>query len=278
MSKTCFVISPIGPDGSKIRRYADLTLRHILEPACSEHGYDCIRADQISDPGMITSQVITHIINDDMVIADLTSQNPNVFYELAIRHTLRKPVVQIISKGETIPFDVAHSRTIFVDLTDPDNVVSSRTELSRQIKFAASNPTGIDTPISTAIDIELLRQSNDPPKNRHLEILEQFRDIRNLITRLSKTTPSLEYQKNHHSSHEQILFSVDFSKVDSVGILTYSDDFGTFQEFLNTCFSDVMSAYVDTYTYGEVKWTPMSRQFLREVKVDEGTRLSLVLH
>src|SRR4051812_30411064 len=98
--KTCFVISPIGDIDSDIRKRSDQVLKHVIQPAVTSCGYVATRADQISEPGMITSQVIQHIANDSMVIADLTGRNPNVFYELAIRHALRKPYLQLIENGE----------------------------------------------------------------------------------------------------------------------------------------------------------------------------------
>jgi hypothetical protein len=57
----CFVISPIGEEGTEIRRRADQVLKHIITPAAEECGYETIRADKISEPGMITSQVIQHL-------------------------------------------------------------------------------------------------------------------------------------------------------------------------------------------------------------------------
>jgi len=51
-----------------------------------------IRADKISEPGIITTQIIGHIVDAELVIADLTDKNPNVFYELAIRHAIRNPI------------------------------------------------------------------------------------------------------------------------------------------------------------------------------------------
>ncbi len=94
--KTCFVIAPIGDPDSDIRRRSDQILKHIIKPAVGKCGYDAIRADQISEPGMITHQVIEHVVGDPLVVADLTGQNPNVFYELAIRHAIRKPFVPLI--------------------------------------------------------------------------------------------------------------------------------------------------------------------------------------
>lgn len=57
------------------------------------------------------------IISADLVIADLTGNNPNVFYELAIRHSYRKPTIQIIKGEMDIPFDVANMRTISYETT-----------------------------------------------------------------------------------------------------------------------------------------------------------------
>src|SRR5438128_2309435 len=109
--KLCFVISPVGDEGSDIRKRADQILKHVISPIVKELGYEPVRSDQISKPGVITGQIIEHLIEDSLVVADLTGYNPNVFYELAVRHAVRKPVVQLRKKGEPLPFDVAPVRT-----------------------------------------------------------------------------------------------------------------------------------------------------------------------
>jgi hypothetical protein len=77
-----------------------------------------VRADQIGKPGMITAQVIEHLANARVVIADLSFHNPNVFYEVALRHACRKPIVQLIRTIDPIPFDLDQFRTIRIDTTD----------------------------------------------------------------------------------------------------------------------------------------------------------------
>jgi len=57
-------------------------------------------------------QVYERLVSADLVIADLSGGNPNVFYELAVRHMTRKPFVQLLIKGEALPFDVAPERTV----------------------------------------------------------------------------------------------------------------------------------------------------------------------
>src|SRR5688500_15553907 len=102
--KICFVISPIGEEDSETRKRSDLVLKHIITPPIDQSGYEVVRADKISEPGIITTQIIQYIVDAPLVVADLTERNPNVFYELALRHAIRKPLVQLIKKGESIPF------------------------------------------------------------------------------------------------------------------------------------------------------------------------------
>jgi hypothetical protein len=87
----CFVIAPIGKDRTDTRKRSDQILKHVIASVGGECGFDAIRADNISEAGMITTQVINHIVNDPLVVADLTGSNANVFYELAVRHAIRSP-------------------------------------------------------------------------------------------------------------------------------------------------------------------------------------------
>jgi hypothetical protein len=178
---TCFVIAPIGKEGSDIRLRSDQILTHIIRPVAKECGYRAIRADHISEPGIITTQVIDHILNDPMVVADLTDSNANVFYELAVRHAIRKPYVQIIQKGERIPFDVIGVRTIELDHGNLDSVSAARDEIRKQMKFTAENPAKVESPISVAIDFERMRGSGDPEKRQISDILMGISELRDMM-------------------------------------------------------------------------------------------------
>ena len=179
--KTCFVIAPIDDEGSEVRRRADQVLMHIIKPATKECGYEAVRADEISEPGIITSQIIQRLIDDDLVIADLTGRNPNVFYELAVRHTVKKPVVQIIQADESIPFDIAPTRTIHFDHRDLDSVSTCIDELIKQIRCVEKDPSKIDSPISVAIDLQSLRQSENPLEKSNAEIIAMLQDLRTTV-------------------------------------------------------------------------------------------------
>ncbi|PWN56201.1 hypothetical protein [Abyssibacter profundi] len=171
--KTCFVIAPIGATGSPARQRSDKVLKYVLGEVVQTLGYaEPVRADSIGEPGIITSQIIKHITDDDLVIADLTDLNPNVFYELAIRHMIGKPLVQIIEKGHKIPFDVAASRTIFIDHTDLESVGHAKKELKAQITAVENDPSKVDNPITVSLQLEALKNS-EVPSEQVLGLIQQ---------------------------------------------------------------------------------------------------------
>lgn len=182
----CFVIAPIGDPETEIRRRSDQILKHIITPAVAECGYEALRADQISEPGIITSQVIQHIVEDPLVMADLTGRNPNVFYELAVRHAIQKPLVQIIQKGETIPFDVAGTRTVHVDHQDLDSVEEAKREIVKQVRAVEKDSKLVDTPISVAIDLQFLRQSENPEERSLADLVAVIAEVRTSIVGIEK--------------------------------------------------------------------------------------------
>jgi len=148
----CFYITPIGGEDTIERRHSDLFLGSIVSPAVAECGLRLVRADQISQSGVITRQIIEHIVHAKLVVADLSFHNPNVFYELAIRHACRKPTVQIIQVCDKIPFDVSPVRTIVIDNTDIYSLIpqleSYKSEISNQIRKALESGAEADNPIS----------------------------------------------------------------------------------------------------------------------------------
>lgn len=149
---TAFYVSPIGSPGSIQRKHADMFAASIVEPALEQSKLKLVRADQIDTPGLITRQVLEYLLKSRLVIVDLSFNNPNVFYELAIRHILRKPTVQIIRAEDKIPFDISQSRTIVIDESDKYDFVPKIgtyiAMVSAQVRQALENPDAVDNPIS----------------------------------------------------------------------------------------------------------------------------------
>lgn len=117
--RVCFVISPIGKEGTDVRIKADEFLEYLVLPAVDVFDFEVVRADKILQPSTITADIIRLVQEADICIADISGANANVFYELGRRHETGRPFIQLRSKNETgpIPFDVAGIRTVDYDLS-----------------------------------------------------------------------------------------------------------------------------------------------------------------
>lgn len=120
-----------------------MLFNHLIQPVCDELGLIVVRADKIDKSGLITHQILEHIAKSAYCITDLSFSNPNVFYELGVRHVCQLPTVQIIRKGDKIPFDVSQGRTITIDTSDiytiMDRFESARKELKQRIEKIKNN-------------------------------------------------------------------------------------------------------------------------------------------
>ncbi|MFF2660714.1 hypothetical protein ACFVUH_25540 [Kitasatospora sp. NPDC058032] len=116
--RMCFVVGPIGdryaPHGTPEREAYEHHLgifEQVIAPACEKYDITAVRADGIAQAGDINEQICRHVIDSDLVIADVSGGNPNVMYELGLRHIIGKPTIHIGEAGQ-LPFDIASIRTI----------------------------------------------------------------------------------------------------------------------------------------------------------------------
>jgi hypothetical protein len=144
----CFFIAPIGAEDTEHRRHSDAILASYVEKALAtvEPKLRVVRADKITQPGMITKQVLEYLLKSRLVVADLSYHNPNVFYELAVRHATGKPVIHIKRTSDPIPFDNKDFRTIDIAFSDKfeilaqiETVRSTIAQFSRQSLSAGDN-------------------------------------------------------------------------------------------------------------------------------------------
>ena len=177
--KKCFIITPIGNEGSEIRKKADGIIDAVINPILDELDYDVFVPHKMNNPGSITSQVIDHILNDELVIANLTGLNANVMYELAVRHAARKPVVCVVENSTKLPFDVITDRVIFYDDT-MFSVTSTKRELSKMIDAAMCQDT-IDNPIYRSMNDKNILETIDKEKDEAATVAYKY-----LIERFDK--------------------------------------------------------------------------------------------
>jgi hypothetical protein len=104
--KQCFIIGPFGEEKSAIRKWSDALVADVIGPIAREFGYDARRSIEYARPRDITNDVVGKLLQADLVVADLTSANANVYYELAIRHAIEQPFMHLIQEGQHPPFDV----------------------------------------------------------------------------------------------------------------------------------------------------------------------------
>lgn len=136
--KTCFIITPIGNSNSAIYRHINGVIRSVIRPCLEKAGFTKIKAaHEINELGSINTQVITSILDADLVVANLTGTNPNVMYELCLRHAIAKPVIHICEAGTDLPFDIKDSRTIFYrnDMLGVDELKEALETMLREIDY-----------------------------------------------------------------------------------------------------------------------------------------------
>lgn len=134
-----FVVEPIRRKAFVVMQFEkdyDDLYKNVIYPVCSEFGYEVYRADESFSTGMIIEDIIKRISESSIIIADITPDNPNVFYEVGYSHALKKPTILLNekSKRERLPFDVSGFRTIFYD-----NSIGGKTEVENRLKLFLNN-------------------------------------------------------------------------------------------------------------------------------------------
>ena len=89
----------------------------VVVPVCQNLGFDVVRSDDVVGPGLIIADITRQISQSAAVVADITPDNPNVFWEVGYAHALQKPTILIAEHERKLPFDVSPFRTLFYENT-----------------------------------------------------------------------------------------------------------------------------------------------------------------
>jgi hypothetical protein len=177
-SRLCFFISPIGEPTSGERRAADLVLKHLVRKSLEPLGYEVIRADEDNYPGLITTRVISLIATAELIVADLTGSNPNVFYEIAVAHGYKRPIVHILRAGDSIPFDVRDMRILPYNMQDLDELEIAKQQLAVFAEQAIANVDDQKTPLSIAGGFAPLGLGGDPIALGQAQLIDLIGELR----------------------------------------------------------------------------------------------------
>lgn len=164
----CFVARPISVTGEQADRYADGKEHwqhvhdHLIVPALHEAGYETIDP-AATGANNIHAEIIEHLRDTDLVLADFSTLNANVLYEAGIRTAVNKPLVLIAENGTKLPFDTTTINTLFYDpALSPWDLKTKIPELTEHIKRTKPDENALWRHFGVALSAAKLDTTADP--------------------------------------------------------------------------------------------------------------------
>lgn len=139
-----FVLMPLSKDFDDVYQLG-------IKETCKEVGLYCERVDEQIFQETILERIYNQIYKADLIIADMTGKNPNVFYEVGYAHALGKNVILLTKNSEDIPFDLKHYPHIVYN----DKIVVLKDELQKRLSWFLDNPDKVEEYFSTNVEIFL---------------------------------------------------------------------------------------------------------------------------
>ncbi len=185
----CFVISPIGQPNSAVRWHADMVLYSIIKPALPD--FEVKRGDDLGAAEMISDKTIEAICDYELAVADLTGHNPNVFYELGLRHMVEKPVIHVAADGTKLPFDTAGVVTFHYNIADIHSHMRLRGDIAKAAAQVLARGYKVRNLATAARDAIKFRESSDPTEVMLGQMRTQIADIERRAPKTEPTALSL---------------------------------------------------------------------------------------
>ncbi len=122
----CFVLMPFEKKFDDVYEFG-------IKGACEDAGVYCDRVDEQIFAGSMLDRIYNQISKADIIVADMTGRNPNVFYEVGYAHVLGKTVILLTQQSEDIPFDLKHFQHIVYNA----QIKELRADLAKRVKHFA---------------------------------------------------------------------------------------------------------------------------------------------
>lgn len=184
----CFVIMPFG---GRFDEYYE----EVYKPAIEDAGFESSRADDLYRPGNIVNDIWNYTKEADVILADLTSKNPNVFYELGLGHAITKPAVLITASMEDVPFDLRSLRVIVYNKDSHNWGELLFKDISKALKETFKNPKAAVPPTFLEISKDDILEVGETEK-KLLDLENEFdnfkREIRSKLPVTTTTTTILD--------------------------------------------------------------------------------------
>ncbi|MGC4034921.1 MAG: hypothetical protein QM764_03095 [Chitinophagaceae bacterium] len=198
----CFVLMPFTNDFNDIYQYG-------IKESCKDAGTYCERVDEQIFHESILERIYNQIAKADVIIADMTGRNPNVFYEVGYAHALNKPTILLTQKSEDIPFDLKHFPHIVYD----GKISLIREELTRRLSWFKDNVGLTDKSFKTDIEIYV-----DDKNLSAEEVVHEFR--RDHVPNFPFTIHNNSSSTFQPGEFQIGIISADLSRVRSKGVVT----------------------------------------------------------
>lgn len=208
---------PISDNSNYPSGHFNRVYEFIIKPACELAGFTPIRADEVVTTNYIALDIIKRIIESDMSICDLSSQNPNVMYELGIRQAFNKPVTFIKDNVTKRVFDIQGFRDLEYDMTlRIDNVNNIKEQLAETIIQTYENKNSEVNSLVKLLSISPAELSENTKLSLESElILNQLNIISNRLDKIEKTENNLSPQLIERISSEKTIIPNNAIKLNS---------------------------------------------------------------
>ncbi|KAB5489516.1 hypothetical protein [Flagellimonas hadalis] len=185
----CFIIMPFGG-------WFDKYFSDIYVPAIEKAGFEAKRADDLYRPGNIVNDIWNYTKNANVILADLTNKNPNVFYELGLAHAITKPAILITASMEDVPFDLRSLRVIVYDKNSPDWGDILKDKIAKALEETLKSPEDAIPP--TFLEVSKTKRLKVGEEEK--ELLELRRDL-NSLKREVRSKPNNRIRRVEEEIH-----------------------------------------------------------------------------
>jgi len=181
--KKCFIIMPFTSPGGYEEKHFSRVYDYIIVPACQKAGFEPVIAKDTAKTNLIALEILKYIVEYDMALCDISSRNPNVFYELGLRHAFNKKTVLLKDKRTEMPFDIASLRyTEYNESLRVDEVQKAVEMVSKSLKdtYEAQSNDGNSLVQLLAIDEAKLPAGYKMSEDTSL-ILSELRTLKQMV-------------------------------------------------------------------------------------------------
>jgi hypothetical protein len=183
--KRAFVVMPFSETVSE-KNWTEV-FEGLFKPALEECGYQCVRAQ--TSRGSLIASIVQGLLEANLVIADVTDRNANVFYELGVRHALRRGTIIVSQGNDHVPSDLRGYWYLSYGLR-PNEVAKFKSEIKRLVASFEERPDASDSPVSDYLDREQIsssKQTNRDNVKKLGALLTEFTGNRLALQRLMET-------------------------------------------------------------------------------------------